>query len=164
MRFDRGTIVEPAFRIPAHIVEAATALADVFPGVLVEDKGEAIAVHWRLRPALADDIRAALVRLLEKAGASDLALMRGHCVFEIKRADVDKGAAVRAFMREPPFLGRMPVFIGDDVTDVDGMAAAKALGGLAFSVSGALPGADGCFEAPAAVRAWLVDFVRSNNS
>ena len=51
------------------------------------------------------------------------------------------------------------VFIGDDVTDVAGMHAAKALGGSAFSVSAPLPGADAFFDSPAQVRAWLESLV-----
>lgn len=162
MRFARDcNISESAFRIPEPIVAAVTNLAQKFPGVVVEDKREAVAIHWRLRPALQDEIRARLTRILDEAQAPGLMLMRGHCVFEIKRAAIDKGEAVRAFMRASPFAGRTPVFVGDDITDVDGMAAAKALGGHAFSVSGALPGVDARFENPSAVRAWLNEFVRS---
>jgi trehalose 6-phosphate phosphatase len=61
---------------------------------------------------------------------------------------VDKGSAVTALMARAPFQGRLPVFIGDDVTDEDGMAAARGLGGAGFRV-------DAAFGRPADVRAWL---------
>ncbi len=67
--------------------------------------------------------------------------------------------AVRAFMSAPPFSGRRPIFIGDDVTDIAGIAAAKALGGSAYSVGQMLTGADGVFASPSQVRAWLGQLV-----
>lgn len=63
-------------------------------------------------------------------------------------------------MKLSPFTGRIPVYIGDDVTDIDGIAAAKALGGRAFSVGQPLEGADGVFASPAAVRAWLASLAK----
>ena len=68
--------------------------------------------------------------------------------WEIRPAGVDKGTAVEALMAEPPFAGRLPVFVGDDVTDLDGIAAANRLGGLGLMVPDA-------FIDPAGVRRWL---------
>ncbi len=141
--------------IPAAARRAIHAVAARHPGVFVEDKGKALAVHWRAAQeraaALWDELDAAI------GTTPQLAIMRGHCVFEIKSPSTSKGDAVRAFMQIAPFAGRRPVFIGDDVTDIAGIAAAKALGGRAFSVGRRLDGADGVFAAPAEVRAWLAD-------
>lgn len=158
-----GQVEEDKFRIPLSIADGAAQLAQEFPGVIFEDKHEAVAVHWRMRRPLEAEIYDRLARLLHASGAEELSILRGHCVFEIKRASVNKGVAVRAFMRGAPFAGRRPIFVGDDVTDVDGIHAARALGGHAFSVGRRLPGAVGHFENPAAVRAWLAEFVRSDN-
>jgi trehalose 6-phosphate phosphatase len=68
----------------------------------------------------------------------DWELMHGHCVFELKQRRISKGTALRAFMAEAPFAGRVPIYAGDDVTDEDGIEAAQALGGWGVRVG---PGA-----------------------
>ena len=55
-------------------------------------------------------------------------------------------------MTEKPFASRLPVFLGDDVTDEDGFRTAEALGGLAVDVRVVFAGE------PADVRAWLGTF------
>ncbi|MFT4097332.1 MAG: trehalose-phosphatase [Rhodoblastus sp.] len=139
--------------IPADVARSIEAVARRHPGVFVEDKGKALAVHWRAAQerakALSDELAATILP------TPGLSILRGHCVFEVKSSSTTKGDAVRAFMQAAPFAGRIPVFIGDDVTDVAGMAAAKALGGRAFSVGQRLEGADGVLASPAEVGAWL---------
>ena len=76
-------------------------------------------------------------------------------MFELKRPDVDKGVAIADFMRRPPFAGRRPVFIGDDVTDAPGFATVRHHDGWAYSVRQVFPGVSGTFPDPAAVRRWL---------
>jgi trehalose 6-phosphate phosphatase len=148
--------------IPQDLANAIRKVAAQFSGTLVEDKREALAVHWRAAPQVEAALHDQLVKLLQARGLAGLTVLRGHYVFEIKSPATSKGDAVRVFMQRPPFAERRPVFIGDDVTDVAGMAAAKALGGLAFSVGAPLPGADGMFASPADVRAWLHELVRRN--
>lgn len=139
--------------IPAEVARSIEAVAARHPGVFVEDKGKALAVHWRAaldrQTALRDELDAAI------RAAPNLSILRGHCVFEVKSSSTTKGDAVRTFMQAAPFAGRLPVFIGDDVTDVAGIAAAKALGGRAFSVGQRLEGADGVLASPTEVGAWL---------
>jgi len=140
--------------IPPLLADAVGAAAAHHPGAFVEDKGKALAVHWRAVP----EAEAALLSELKDlvaAIAPQFAILRGHCVFEIKSPATSKGEAVRAFMQFAPFAGRVPVFVGDDVTDIAGIAAAKAFGGRAFSVGRRLEGADGVFASPTEVRAWL---------
>jgi trehalose 6-phosphate phosphatase len=79
---------------------------------------------------------------------ADFQLLAAHMLWEVRPVGVDKGSAVTALMARAPFQGRLPVFIGDDVTDEDGMAAARGLGGAGFRV-------DAAFGRPADVRAWL---------
>lgn len=157
-----GPIVEEAAPdLPAPVAEAVAAVAMRHPGVFLEDKGKALAVHWRGAAEAEAPLRAELDRIVDGRGG-EIALMQGHCVFEIKSAATSKGEAVRAFMAAAPFAGRRPVFIGDDVTDIAGIAAAKSLGGLAFSVGQMLDGADGMFESPSHVRAWLAQLAGSH--
>lgn len=106
--------------------------AEQWPGVLLEDKDLALAVHYRQAPAREADCRALAERVV--AGHPDFSVQAGRMVFEVKPKGWDKGAALRAFMAEPPFAGRMPVFIGDDLTDEFGFAAANELGGLSVLV------------------------------
>ncbi|ROH93027.1 trehalose-phosphatase [Stagnimonas aquatica] len=121
-------------RMPtASLDPARRSLADwqAPPGVWIEDKDLALAVHYRARPG-----SAALCeqRAAAAAALADARLLAGKQVFEIKPRGIDKGTALRRFMAAAPFAGRLPVFVGDDVTDEDGFAAAQALGGIGIKV------------------------------
>lgn len=111
------------------------AFAERWPGVIVEDKGRSLALHYRRAPAAESEARA-LVHALA-AGHDDLKALHGKMVFEIKSRHVDKGTAIAAFLKEPPFAGRVPVFIGDDLTDEDGFAFVNAAGGFSIRVGAA---------------------------
>ena len=104
-----------------------------FPGTLVEHKGVTLALHYRRCPereqALIERVEAALAGI-----GSQLKLMRGKMVLEIKPAEGNKGTAIAAFMQEEPFAGRTPVFVGDDVTDEDGFRIVNELDGVSVKV------------------------------
>lgn len=124
------------------------------PGVLLEDKGLTLALHYRQVPALEPACRAAAEAAV--ACRPGFGLMAGRMVFEVRPAGTDKGSAVRAFMAEPPFAGRVPIFVGDDLTDEDGFAAALALGGFAVLVGPERPTAANWRLAEVAeLRDWL---------
>lgn len=142
--------------IPPQLREAADRLRHLDPGIIVEQKSHALAVHYRHAPALGPELGARLEHALY--GIDGLLLLPGKFVWEVKNANHSKGTAVERFMSEAPFAGRVPVFIGDDTTDVDGFRAVEALGGFALPVGRLIePGRPG-FTDPAAVRAWLADF------
>lgn len=143
--------------IPRAVWDDLVALLAAFPGTLVEDKGFSFAVHYRAAPETGPSLRAALAGLLRERPGLGLVILPGHCVFELKRPDVDKGAAIADFMRRAPFAGRRPVFIGDDVTDAPGFATVRHHDGWAYSVRQVFPGVSGTFPDPAAVRRWLAD-------
>lgn len=103
------------------------------PGTLVEDKGGALALHYRLAPDHEAAARAVVDRVLDVLG-TDFMLQHGKCVLEIKPSGVSKATAIREFMQEPPFAGRRPVFVGDDVTDEDGFEYVRRQGGVAVTV------------------------------
>jgi trehalose 6-phosphate phosphatase len=107
------------------------ALAEGHPGVSIEDKGLALALHYRREPTLATLAIATAERCAQELG---LKLQLGRMVAELRTPGPDKGAAVRAFMAEPPFKGSRPIFLGDDLTDEDGFAAAEAQGGIGVLV------------------------------
>jgi trehalose 6-phosphate phosphatase len=126
------------------------------PGLLLEDKERAVAVHFRAQPEAEEEVERHLRAILADAGPG-LTLQPGKMVREIRPADADKGGALRALMDLAPFCGRRPVMIGDDWTDEPAFAAARAAGGLGYRVGLAdrPTAAEGFFEDPPAVRRWL---------
>jgi trehalose 6-phosphate phosphatase len=123
------------------------------PMALLEDKGASLALHWRRAPQQAAGLRRLAMHTLQTLGPA-FRLLEGNCVIELLPRDANKGEAVRAFLREPPFLGRKPVFVGDDLTDMPGFAAAREAGGYGIAV-GERVSAEYRFGDVEAVRAWL---------
>ncbi|MFC3267329.1 trehalose-phosphatase, partial [Camelimonas abortus] len=144
-----------AGRLPETIMRHVTRLGATHRGLLIEDKGLCVAVHYRGAPTLGPALRHELESLIARSGETGLTILPGRLVYEIKRADTDKGAAVEAFMRQPPFAGRRPLFIGDDITDIAGFRAAIRHGGRAWAVGRDLGPARRRFGDAAEVRAWL---------
>lgn len=109
-------------------------LVEKHPGLYLEDKKATLALHYRsaTEKAAAEADRATDAIVNESDGA--LARLSGKSVYELKPAHGDKGDALRALLESPPFAGRLPIYIGDDVTDEAGFAAANALGGMSIRV------------------------------
>jgi trehalose 6-phosphate phosphatase len=129
-------------------------LAATVPELLVEDKGMSLAVHYRRAPALADGVRRALRECLD--GRSDaFVLQEGRMVLEIRPSGHDKGTAIRTFMTEVPFRGRVPIFVGDDATDEHGFAVVNELGGHSVKVGAGPSRARWHLADVAAVRRWI---------
>ncbi len=119
------------------ILEAARAqlagFAERHPGVLLEDKGLTLALHYRNAPTQQGAATAAAEAAVA-ASQGGLVLLRGKMVLELKPPGCDKGQAIAAFMDEPPFAGRQPVFAGDDVTDEAGFDVVNAQGGVTIRI------------------------------
>jgi trehalose 6-phosphate phosphatase len=123
-------------------------------GLLLEDKGQSLALHFRGAPHYAREAEDFLRGLL--CDVPSLELTHGKMVLEVKPAGANKGTAIEAFLREPPFAGRQPVFIGDDVTDEDGFGMVNRHGGLSIHVGArGDTTANHCLADEAAVHAWL---------
>jgi trehalose 6-phosphate phosphatase len=145
-----------ALRFAAERVAALTAK---HPGLVFEDKGQNLALHYRLAPEMEGEVKALFDALAHDLGAS-FELQSGKMVCELKPSGLDKGTAIAEFMREPPFAGRTPVFIGDDLTDEHGIAMVNRLGGHSIKVG---PGAsEARWRVPDAesVRVWLAGLAR----
>ncbi|MGB0576686.1 MAG: trehalose-phosphatase [Alphaproteobacteria bacterium] len=112
--------------------EPLRAFANKNRGILIEDKGAALALHFRLAPELHEKAQNLVQRLTSDNEA--LHYYAGKMVFEIKPRDVDKGNAIAAFMNEQPFLNKTPIFLGDDVTDEDGFRFVNQKGGMSILV------------------------------
>ena len=142
---------------PSAKVSIKEALASVLarhPGLLLEDKGLTLALHYRQAPQLAAYAHRLMGRLARLAGP-DLELQRGKRVVEIKPAGFDKGTAVSEYLSEPPFKGRRPVFIGDDLNDEHGFAEVNKLDGVSIKVGKGSSCARYRLPDVAAVHRWL---------
>lgn len=131
---------------PDAWVAAAEQAVAANPGARMERKARGFVLHYRNAPSAGPAFGALLRRLL--TGSPDFELLDGNMAWEVRPRGADKGAAVAAVMARPPFAGRLPVFIGDDVTDHDGIRMAQRMGGAGLLVADA-------FGGPADVRAWL---------
>jgi trehalose 6-phosphate phosphatase len=127
-------------------LEAAETLVHSFAGALLERKARGFALHYRQAPEAKEPFHAALMSLLKTVPGFEL--HPAHMLWEVRPIGADKGGAVVALMERAPFAGRLPIFIGDDVTDEDGMREARRLGGAGYRV-------DDVFRDPDGVRAWL---------
>lgn len=136
---ERRNLPQPVVRAapdPALLADALARLVAftvAHPGTLVEDKGLTLALHYRNAPwhrAAA----AAAVDGVVAASRGALVVLAGKMVFELKPPGHDKGGAIAAFMQEPPFLGRCPVFAGDDVTDEAGFTIVNQLNGVSIRI------------------------------
>lgn len=135
--------------VPERWRQAIRAQAETWPGVLVEEKTHGVAVHFRGNLAAALPVMA----LLEGLVAEDVSfeVLPAVMARELRHRSVGKGNALAALLAQEPFRGRRPLFIGDDVTDEDAIAAAHHLGGVGLRVPDAFQGE------PARVRAWLAE-------
>ena len=115
-----------------HVEEAAMALAAQHPALRVENKRGSVALHYRQAPELEQECLQAMKAAVEESPG--LTLLCGKMVVEAKPGGASKGHAIEAFMQEDPFVGRSPVFVGDDITDEVGFATVQRLKGLGVKV------------------------------
>ena len=130
-------------------------VAELGPGILVEDKGYSLALHYRLAPEKGPAVLAAIAKICASVAEEAVEILPGKLVVDVKPAGINKGDAVCALMQHPPFAGRHPIFIGDDTTDVPVFGIIPKFGGQAYSVGGIVADVDGHFATPEAVRTWL---------
>lgn len=124
-------------------------------GILVEDKRISVAVHWRLAPHLQDETLA-LMRAIAARMAPEVRLQEGKSVAELVPAGASKGGAIAWLMTQPPYAGRKPVFIGDDVTDEAGFEAVNAMGGLSIRIGEGQTRATHRIASPTALRSIIL--------
>jgi trehalose 6-phosphate phosphatase len=133
-----------------------TGLAEHVPGLLLEDKICALALHYRLAPEARPVLEAAMEKHARLFEAEKVHILYGKAVIEARPLGIDKGSAVIKLARQKPFAGRAVLFGGDDTTDLDVFRILPRLGGRGFSVGKHFPGAEHVFDTPRAVRQWLV--------
>ena len=136
--------------------DAMDRFAETHPGLLLENKGASLALHYRSRPELEHAVQQFVAELDLPVAAERL---QGRKVMEIKPRQMNKGTAIRAFMSEPPFAGRTPVFAGDDVTDESGFAVVNELGGVSVKVGTGATAASWSLPGVSDVLDWLTEAV-----
>jgi trehalose 6-phosphate phosphatase len=133
------------------------------PGIVVEDKGYSVAMHYRKVPQYENWLVRHIAAACKAHADEPMEILPGKQMFEVKRPAVNKGEAVRHLMKLAPFAGRKPIFIGDDVTDESVFEVMPDLGGLGFSVTREVEGLAGIFDSPAQVRQALFRLANSRN-
>jgi trehalose 6-phosphate phosphatase len=123
-------------------------------GVLLEDKGCSLALHYRRAPSLGA-LCHTLVQEAAQASNGTLVAVAGKMVIELMPRSAGKGRAIADFLAEAPFRGRLPVFVGDDTTDEDGFAVVNRLGGVSIHVGGGATIARHSLATVGDVLAWL---------
>ena len=158
-RIEGETLVIPPLPALRDIVTPLQQFAAHHPGILVEDKGNSVAIHYRMAPTLADQV-AAVTRSLV-AGCTELEALASKMAVDIKPRAISKGGAVAWFMAQPPFATRVPVFVGDDRTDEAGFVTVNQRGGLSIRVGErSESAAHYSLDSPAAVREWIAGLAR----
>jgi len=155
---DAARCVTACVRRPAVLNAVAARLREAIAcqsGIFLEEKSFGIALHWRGAPGQAEQLAALATDLA--AAHPDLIVQPARQAIEIRAAGADKGRALQLLMRQQPFAGRLPVFVGDDVTDEAAIAEASRLGGVGLHVARDFGGS------AAAVRAWLLEAVKGGH-
>ncbi len=124
-------------------------------GLLIEEKSVSVTVHYRSHPDLGQQLEADMRAII--ASSPGLELQRGKMMLEVRPAGADKGLAVGRFMEGPPFAGRRPLAVGDDLTDEYMFRVAAEMGGLAVRVGRDRreTAAAVHIDDPQSVRSWL---------
>jgi trehalose 6-phosphate phosphatase len=159
-----GTETGPGATVDAALVGIFAALqeeANRLPGIILERKPHALALHYRQAPEREAQVRSLAERAAQSLGPA-FRLQTGKLVIELLPVEAGKGGAIQRFMGLPPYAGRTPVFVGDDRTDEDGFAVVNRLGGYAVRVGDDRPTqARFQLHVPAAVRDWLAGLAAS---
>jgi trehalose 6-phosphate phosphatase len=160
LRLADGTMEEHNADLPARTewIAAIRAALPRWPGAFLEEKTINLVIHYRQAPSCGPEIETFMRELIAPAAggpsAGQAELLTALMAYEIRPKGVGKGHAVDRLMKLAPFEGRVPVFIGDDVTDEEGIAAAVAHGGFGLHVARDFGGV------AADVRAWLADMAK----
>lgn len=160
-RLTPGEVVQAAAApIDPELRRRLLAIATDTPGVLAEGKQYSLALHYRLAPEREEHVRAEIARICADFPGDSVEVLPGKAVFEVKPRAFDKGIAVQALMLNPPFAGRRPIFLGDDVTDESVFSILSRYDGIGYSVGRELNHTQGMFATPREVRHWLYEMQR----
>lgn len=155
MRLVPGGATEMASSLPLPLRERLQQAFDGVKGVFLEDKQTSFAIHYRQASLTGAKVRGVVMRHIRGSRQESLALLSGRKVVEVVPTAFSKGRALERFLRESPFGGRRPVFLGDDTTDLSAMESSVRCGGLGLRVSQGDGSDKAAFSSPAKVRGWI---------
>ena len=121
-----------SLEFPENIRSQIQCFGEIYPECAIEDKSLTMAIHYRRAPKLEEKVLKFVNKLIE--GEKHFHAIRGNMVIEIKPLGVDKGQSIALFMENEPFVDKLPIFIGDDVTDEDGFRYINANNGISIKV------------------------------
>ncbi len=154
LRYPDGHLMQVEGEHILQLVKAgAITLQQQYPSLLLEFKSMGLAVHYRQAPELADMVQQHLQKIV--AVNLELQLQQGKMVSEVRLTGANKGTAIAELMSEKPFIGKTPIFIGDDVTDEDGFTAVNQLGGISVKIGPGDTGAQCHLQNVAQLHGWL---------
>lgn len=157
---DTEAVASHAPPMDPELKKRFAAIATLDPGILLEDKGYSLALHYRKAPLMEKALYDAVSAIRADLPDATIDVLPGKFVCEIKASGVSKAIGVRELMTNEPFEGRTPVFLGDDVTDETVFAIMPDLKGVSFSVGRRARGVQGHFDTPSDVRAWIAQLLR----
>jgi len=140
-----------------EVVQRLERLVVQYPGLELENKGMTLAMHYRRAPDLAPMVASVMHQVSGILG-DGFELLPGKMLLEIKPRGKNKGTAIADFMQEEPFRARVPVYIGDDITDECGFTLVNKMRGYTLKVGDGVTHAKWRLADPTAVRAWLMTF------
>ncbi|MFO1414520.1 MAG: trehalose-phosphatase [Burkholderiales bacterium] len=146
----------------ARLRKLLKGLARRHPQLLLEDKGAAMALHFRAAPELESIVERTLRESIKDAPGYEL--QPGKMLVEVRPEGRDKGTAIDDFMAESPFAGRLPVFVGDDLTDERGFTVVERLGGWTVKVGPGRTAARFRLPDAAAVKRWLLSPIAAGSA
>src|SRR5476649_1044700 len=161
---DNEAVATHAPPMDKELKRRLAAIAKLSPGILLEDKGYSLALHYRLAPHAEKAIYEAVSLIRADLPNAPIEVLPGKCVCEIKHSGFNKASGVIELMSHAPFKGRRPVFIGDDVTDETVFAIMPEFSGVAFSVGRRARSVAGHFDEPRDVREWLAHLLDDEKS
>jgi trehalose 6-phosphate phosphatase len=159
LSIDSEAVATHAPPMDKELKRRLASIARLSPGILLEDKGYSLALHYRLAPHAEKAIYEAVSLIRADLPNAPIEVLPGKCVCEIKHSGFTKASGVRELMTHEPFKGRRPLFIGDDVTDESVFAIMPDFDGLAFSVGRRAQGVAGHFDSPSDVRGFLASLL-----
>jgi trehalose 6-phosphate phosphatase len=151
----KAPILRLAAELGADLKRSLATAAKLGPGILMEDKGSSLALHYRLAPDKGPAVETLVYEMCAKIPVGTVEILPGKFVIEVKQVGFNKGMGVRKLMSHEPFAKRRPLFFGDDVTDENVFAILPEFSGQGYSVGRKVAGTDGNFASPAQVRSWL---------